>query len=150
MRGLSTHSLFDLDPTLPAVERKEKPRKITARVPKARRALPPGRKLPRLDPEGVALANPGGVPLLAVAIERKAPLEDGGSVLLLDVGGILDGAPPRRLDRRVVGANAGARPETLQFTADGRLLMVACEQDGGTLTFLEIDGSPPAVRASER
>lgn len=95
-------------------------------------------KLPRLDPEGVAITARGPRHVAALAIERRGPRDDAGSVLLLDLTGVREGAQPRRIDRHIVGATSDARPETLDFTADGRWLVVAAEKDGGTLTLLDL------------
>jgi hypothetical protein len=95
-------------------------------------------KLPRLDPEGVAITSRGGSTIAAVAIERNKPGEDSGSVLFLDISESLRGGAPVKIDRRMVGSTAGARPETLEFTNDGRFLFVAAEKDGGTLSLFEI------------
>jgi len=126
-RVAGTYSVFDLDPTLrDAKQARKKP-------------LPRGRKpaqLPRLDPEGIAITRLGERTIAAVAIERNILSEAAGSVLLLDVTRAPEGKKPIRIARRTVGANPGARPETLDFTDDGRWLFVAAERDGGTITII--------------
>jgi hypothetical protein len=90
-------------------------------------------KLPRLDPEDTALLRTGGSTVLAVVLERNAKDEDRGSLLFLDATGILEGRVPVKIDRKLVGHNAGARPETVVATRDGRYFFSAIESDGGTL-----------------
>ncbi len=138
-RLVATHSVFDLDPTLrdsqerPVKELKGKSGR--ADRPAARRS----KKLPRLDPEGIAITVRGSRHVAALAIERRAPNEPAGSVLLLELDGALEGRAPRKLARTIVGSTSEARPETLDFTSDGRWLVVAAERDGGTLTVLDMD-----------
>jgi DNA-binding beta-propeller fold protein YncE len=137
VRVASRHSLFDLDPALEPVPARTRNR---LRPPKKVVKAGARKRLPRLDPEGVAFARHGDRLILAVAIERSAPGEEAGSVLFLDATGVLDGEPPRRIDRKLVGLTLGARPETLEFTPDGAMVFVACERDGGTITSIGIDG----------
>jgi hypothetical protein len=156
-RIASTHSIFDLDSGLRGGESKaRKAQKVRFPDQDSRRAgkgagwtrpgagpsseVRPGGKLPRLDPEGIAIATVRERTLAAIAIERRAPGEEGGSVLLLDVTAILEGSPPVRIGRAVVGASEDSRPETLAFTAEGRHIFVASERDGGTLTLLDVEG----------
>jgi DNA-binding beta-propeller fold protein YncE len=136
IRLLATRDIFELDPTLRASSKKT----IAPSSRKARKVQAPKGKLPRLDPEGVALARVSGVPVAAIAIERRARQEDAGSVLLLDMSGVLEGEAPQRIARVVVGATSDARPETLDFSGDGRFLFVASERDGGTLTLIDVAG----------
>jgi hypothetical protein len=131
--------VFDLDPTLR--EEKERPvKELKRKGGKADRpAVRRSKKLPRLDPEGIAITVRGSRNVAALAIERRAPAEAAGSVLLLELDGALEGRAPRKLARAIVGATSEARPETLDFTSDGRWLVVAAERDGGTLTVLDMD-----------
>jgi DNA-binding beta-propeller fold protein YncE len=134
IRLVATHDLFELDSTLQASTKKKIATSRNRRKPEK------ASKLPRLDPEGVALARVEGVEIAAIAIERRARREEAGSVLLLDVSGALEGRLPRKLARVVAGATSDARPETLDFTGDGRFLLVASERDGGTLTLIDVAG----------
>ena len=86
----------------------------------------------------VAVAGKGRLSVVALAIERQGPRDEAGSVLFLDPTGALDGFRPIRIDRKVVGANPGARPETLRFSRDGSFLYVASERDGGTLSVIGV------------
>jgi DNA-binding beta-propeller fold protein YncE len=133
VRVAGTYAIFELDPTLQVAERARpvalKPRRKPLKKPE---------KLPKLDPEGVAIARLGERTVAAIAIERTAPREEAGSVLLLDITGALSGRTPAKIGRHAVGAHAGARPETLDFTDDGRWLFVASERDGGTVTLFDL------------
>lgn len=131
-----THAIFDLDPSLRGSNR-NKPVEIR---PRKKRSQKP-ESLPRLDPEGVAIVRLDQMTIAAIAIERTATREEAGSVLLLDVSGVLEGKAPSLIARHVVGANPGARPETLDFTVDGRHLFVASEQDGGTITLIDVESA---------
>lgn len=129
-RVAGTYSVFDLDPSLRDAKQARKKPLPRPRKPRARQ------QLPRLDPEGIAITRFGEKTIAAVAIERNILAETAGSVLFLDVTRASDGVKPIKIARRIVGANPGARPETLDFTDDGRWLFVATEQDGGTITII--------------
>jgi DNA-binding beta-propeller fold protein YncE len=135
VRVAGEHSVFDLDPSLKS-EAKAPERKVVKKKGKAASKKPV--RLPRLDPEGVAIGRRGDAIVVALAIERQGPAEDAGSVLFLDPAGALDGGRPARIARRLVGANEGARPETLRFSREGGFLYVASERDGGTLSVIEV------------
>ncbi|MBN1444216.1 MAG: hypothetical protein JXA90_16005 [Planctomycetes bacterium] len=130
-RLVATHPIFDLDPTL-----------LGTRLAASRGA----KRLPRIDPEGVTILDCGDRRVAAVALERKAPGEEAGSVLFLDLSGVLEGRTPLRVDRRIVGVNRGSRPEGIVASRDGRAVYVAVERDGGTLTRIGI--VPDAARPS--
>jgi DNA-binding beta-propeller fold protein YncE len=134
VRVAAHHSIFDLDPTLTL---RAPERQVVRRKGKAAPRKPV--RLPRLDPEGVAVGRQGGLLLVALAIERQGPSDQAGSVLFLDPAGALEGGWPRKIARRVVGANEGARPETLRFSSDGSFLYVASERDGGTLSVIGLE-----------
>ena len=151
-RVTGAYSLFDLDPSLR--ETKQPRRKTpTNRRGKTVKAREP--QLPRLDPEGMAITRIGERTIAAVAIERNTLAETAGSVLILDVTRAPEGEKPIKLARRIVGANPGARPETLDFTEDGRWLFVASEKDGGTITVISSadlasgPGSPDGARKED-
>jgi DNA-binding beta-propeller fold protein YncE len=135
IRLLATHAVFELDPSLRTSAKKE-----VVATSRRRRKPEKTSKLPRLDPEGVAVARAGGIDLAAIAIERRTRHEEAGSVLLLDMSRIVEGQAPRKIARLIAGATSDARPETLDFTGDGRFLFVASENDGGTLTLVDVAG----------
>lgn len=129
VRLVSSHSVFDLDPTL---------RDAIVGSDREERPL----RLPRLDPEGVVIFPHGDRTLAAISIERSAPGEAAGSALFLDVTAAETGRAPVRVSRQVVGAHTGARPEGIVSTSDGRLVLIACERDGGTLTRIALHADP--------
>jgi DNA-binding beta-propeller fold protein YncE len=131
---VSTQYVFDLDPSL-----------LDGTGLTARPVQSPGEpfpadaaKLPRLDPEDVALLERGETTVAAVALERNAKLEDRGSVLFLDVTGIVDGAVPTKLGRKLAGFVPGARPQMIAGTPDGRFVFTPNELDDGSLTRIEV------------
>jgi DNA-binding beta-propeller fold protein YncE len=142
-RVVGTHSVFDLDPSLR--DAKQARRKPLPRVRKTRA----GPQLPRLDPEGIAITRFGERTIAAVAIERNILAETAGSVLFLDVTRAHEGEKPVKIARHIVGANPGARPETLDFTEDGRWLFVASERDGGTITLIPSTDLAAGLRSSD-
>jgi len=130
----ATYCIFDLDPTL-----------LNGTGLAACPVAVPGgpfpadaSKLPRVDPEDTAVFESGGTTVLAVALERAAKDQDRGSALFLDAAGILDGAPPVKIDRKLVGINPGARPEVVANTSDGRYVFTANENESGTITRIEV------------
>ncbi|HNR97817.1 MAG TPA: hypothetical protein PKX48_04165 [Planctomycetota bacterium] len=141
IKAAATHPVFELDSSLSAAKTEKTVRKLK-RKSRGAAAAPlrakPKTTLPRLDPEGIALARWGTRMLAALAIERRAAREEAGSVLILDITDALAGAAPARIGRTIVGATESARPETLAFSPDGRYLFVAAEGDGGTITMIEI------------
>ena len=76
--------------------------------------------------------------IAAVNIERKPNDQDRGSVLFLDTTGVLEGAVPVVIDRVNVGINAGARPEGLRSSDDGRFIWVSLGRDGGSFARFEL------------
>ena len=131
---VATHYVFDLDPSL-----------LDGTGLAARPLQNPGdpfpadaANLPRLDPEDVALLERGGTTVAAVALERNAKTEDRGSVLFLDVTGILDGQVPTKLGRKLAGFAPGARPQMVAGTRDGRFVFTPNELDNGSLTRIEV------------
>src|SRR5690606_12418860 len=94
--------------------------------------------LPRLDPEGVSILEVGDRVVAAIGLERPAPGEPTGSVLFVDVTGALDGRAPTRIARRLAGANEGASPEGIVAISKRGLVVVACEGDGGSLSWFGV------------
>lgn len=135
VRAVATSSVFALDPTLRTPERREKKEDSN---------------LPRLDPEGVSILEVGDRVVAAIGLERPAPGEPTGSVLFVDVTGALDGRAPTRIARRLAGANEGASPEGIVAISKRGLVVVACEGDGGTLSWFGVGetlAEPTTARA---
>ncbi len=133
-----THCIFDVDPTLldgsgvascPQLALGEEP------SPEQTAAI---RSLPRLDPNAAKIVDRTGRFVAAINIERAPEDEDRGSVLFIDASDALSDAMPPAITRRSVGVEAGARPEGLQVSNDGRFLWVGLQRDGGTLTRFEL------------
>ena len=129
-----TYCIFDLDPSL-----------LNGTGLSACPAAAPGdpfpadaANLPRLDPEDTAIIERDDDIVIAVAIERAAKDQDRGSVLFLDASAVLDGTAPVKIDRKLVGINAGTRPESLDAARDGRFVFSANELDGGSITRIPI------------
>ncbi|MBI4602022.1 MAG: hypothetical protein HY721_08680 [Planctomycetes bacterium] len=134
----ATYCIFDLDPSL-----LDGTGLISCPVQNPGDLFPPSAsKLPRLDPEDTAIFEVDDADVAAVGIERAAKDEDRGSVLFLDVTGVLDGAVPAAIDRKLVGFNPGARPEGVVATSDGSFVFSANERDGGSITRIGVAGGP--------
>ena len=129
-----TLCIFDVDPSL-----LDGSGFTSCPLPGPGGSLPAGHsRLPRLDPNGTAIFDRGGRTVCAVNIERPPRDEDRGSVLFLDVTGILNGVFPTVLTRRNVGLNPGARPEGLKTSNHDDFLWVALNSDLGTFARFEI------------
>jgi hypothetical protein len=129
-----TLCIFDVDPTL-----LDGTAFTSCPLPGPGGTLPAGHNtLPRLDPNGTAIFERSGRTVCAVNIERPPRDEDRGSVLFLDVTGIVDGTFPTVITRRNVGLNRGARPEGLKTSTGDAFVWVALNSDQGSIARFEI------------